>query len=69
MERHEEPPAEGVHQIRLLRGDGWGTGQHPTTRLCLDFLSRDGVICGGERVIDYGTGSGVLSIGKEEARL
>jgi ribosomal protein L11 methyltransferase len=54
------PPAE--HELRILPGEGWGTGQHPTTRLCLDFLSRGGVICGGERVIDYGCGSGILSI-------
>lgn len=54
------PPAQ--HELRILPGEGWGTGQHPTTRLCLDFLSRVGVICGGERIIDYGVGSGILSI-------
>lgn len=54
------PPAQ--HELRILPGEGWGTGQHPTTRLCLDFLSRDGVICGGERIVDYGVGSGILSI-------
>lgn len=57
-----EPPGQ---QIRILSGMGWGDGRHPTTRLCLEFLSMEGVICGGERVIDYGTGSGVLSIGEK----
>jgi hypothetical protein len=54
---------EGHMQIRILKGEGWGTGQHPTTRLCLDFLGMDGVVTTGCRVIDYGSGSGVLSIG------
>lgn len=52
-----------LHELRILPGEGWGDGQHPTTRLCLDFLSQEGVICGAERVIDYGCGSGILSIG------
>ena len=47
--------------IRLLVGrNGWGTGVHPTTRLCLEWLHD--TIQGGERVLDYGTGSGILSI-------
>ncbi len=58
----ESLPPQAEHELRILPGEGWGTGQHPTTRLCLDFLSRDGVMCGGERVIDYGCGSGILSI-------
>ncbi len=56
------PPPPPQHQIRILPGEGWGDGQHPTTRLCLEFLSQEGIICGGERVIDYGCGSGILSI-------
>jgi ribosomal protein L11 methyltransferase len=64
---HDPPPPsaqpqEQQQQLCILPGEGWGTGQHPTTRLCLDFLSQEGVICGGERVIDYGCGSGILSI-------
>jgi ribosomal protein L11 methylase PrmA len=35
-------------------------GEHPTTKLCLLFLRE--VIKGGERVLDYGTGTGVLGI-------
>lgn len=64
---HDPPPLsaqpqEQQQQLCILPGEGWGTGQHPTTRLCLDFLTQEGVICGGERVIDYGCGSGILSI-------
>jgi ribosomal protein L11 methyltransferase len=47
--------------IRLLVGrNGWGTGVHPTTRLCLEWLRS--VIQGGEVLLDYGTGSGILSV-------
>ncbi|KAM3573162.1 hypothetical protein VYU27_004838 [Nannochloropsis oceanica] len=64
---HDPPPLsakpeEQQQQLCILPGEGWGDGSHPSTHLCLDFLSQEGVICGGERVIDYGTGSGILSI-------
>lgn len=39
---------------------GWGNGAHPTTRLCLDFLSN--AVREGDIVLDYGSGSGILSI-------
>lgn len=50
--------------VRLLAcNNGWGTGVHPTTRLCLEWLLRSDVLRGeGERVLDYGCGSGILSI-------
>ena len=52
-----------LHPIRLLLGrNGWGTGVHPTTRLCLEWLCREDVLQGGEVLLDYGCGSGVLSI-------
>jgi ribosomal protein L11 methyltransferase len=38
----------------------FGTGSHPTTRLCLQWL--DAHIKGGETVLDYGCGSGILAI-------
>ncbi|KAM0839394.1 hypothetical protein ACQ4PT_060331 [Festuca glaucescens] len=46
--------------IIINPGLPFGTGEHPTTKLCLLFLKE--VIKGGERVLDYGTGTGVLSI-------
>jgi ribosomal protein L11 methyltransferase len=41
-------------------GLAFGTGSHPTTRLCLQWLEQ--TIRGGERVLDYGCGSGILAI-------
>ncbi len=46
--------------IALDPGLAFGTGSHPTTRLCLRWLDRN--LQGGERVLDYGCGSGILSI-------
>lgn len=46
--------------IRLDPGLAFGTGTHPTTRLCLKWL--DAKLKGGETVIDYGCGSGILAI-------
>lgn len=46
--------------IFLNPGLAFGTGEHPTTKLCLLFLHR--LIKGGEHFLDYGTGSGVLAI-------
>jgi ribosomal protein L11 methyltransferase len=56
---HEAPADAGVH-VRIDPGLAFGTGSHPTTRLVLDFLDRE--IRGGERVLDYGCGSGILGI-------
>lgn len=44
----------------LEPGVAFGTGDHPTTRLCLAWVKS--VVKGGERVMDYGIGSGILSI-------
>lgn len=46
--------------IILDPGLAFGTGSHPTTRLCLRWL--DAHIKGGENVLDYGCGSGILTI-------
>jgi len=57
-----EPPADDAEAIvvRLDPGLAFGTGTHPTTALCLEWLdARD---LGGKNVIDYGCGSGVLAI-------
>ncbi len=54
-----QPPRERV-AVRIDPGLAFGTGSHPTTQLVLNFL--DKVIWGGERVLDYGCGSGVLAL-------
>jgi ribosomal protein L11 methyltransferase len=46
--------------IRLDPGMAFGTGQHPTTRMCLLALERH--VLAGSRLLDLGTGSGILSI-------
>ncbi|MBI5909760.1 MAG: 50S ribosomal protein L11 methyltransferase [Betaproteobacteria bacterium] len=46
--------------IVLDPGLAFGTGSHPTTRLCLRWL--DNNLQGGESVLDYGCGSGILAI-------
>jgi ribosomal protein L11 methyltransferase len=53
------PDPEAVN-IVLDPGLAFGTGSHPSTRLCLQWLER--TIRGGERVLDYGCGSGILAI-------
>ncbi|MCM3761524.1 50S ribosomal protein L11 methyltransferase [Alkalihalobacillus oceani] len=53
-------PQDGETIIELDPGMAFGTGTHPTTVLCIQALDR--TIKGGERVVDVGTGSGVLSI-------
>lgn len=46
--------------IRLDPGLAFGTGQHPTTRMCLELLAE--VVTEGVRLLDVGCGSGILSI-------
>jgi len=50
------------HAVNIVLDPGlaFGTGSHPTTRLCLRWL--DDNLKGGESVLDYGCGSGILAI-------
>jgi ribosomal protein L11 methyltransferase len=64
-----EPPAQARVVIRLDPGLAFGTGTHPTTRMCLRWIAQQdcsarsaGKDCLG-RVLDYGCGSGILAIG------
>ncbi len=54
------PPEPAAVNILLDPGLAFGTGTHPTTRLCLEWL--DGLELDGCSVIDYGAGSGILAI-------
>ncbi len=58
-----EPPAAATHLIRLDPGMAFGTGTHPTTRMCLGWIAAHEVDIRGQRVLDYGCGSGILAIG------
>ncbi len=50
----------GTAVLRLDPGLAFGTGTHPTTALCLQWL--DGRDLGGSTLVDYGCGSGILGI-------
>jgi ribosomal protein L11 methyltransferase len=54
------PPEAGAINLVLDPGLAFGTGSHATTRLCLRWLENR--IAGGETVLDYGCGSGILAI-------
>jgi ribosomal protein L11 methyltransferase len=56
-----EPPAAARQVIRLDPGLAFGTGTHPTTRMCLRWIASHAPQ--GQRVLDYGCGSGILAIG------
>jgi ribosomal protein L11 methyltransferase len=55
-----EAPEPGAINIVLDPGAAFGTGSHPTTRLCLAWLERN--VATGDTVLDYGCGSGILAI-------
>ncbi len=57
-----EPPAQATRVIRLDPGLAFGTGTHPTTRMCLRWIARQDA-SRLARVLDYGCGSGILAIG------
>jgi ribosomal protein L11 methyltransferase len=58
-----EPPAAAERVIRLDPGLAFGTGTHPTTRMCLRWIAAHEAVLQGARVLDYGCGSGILAIG------
>jgi ribosomal protein L11 methyltransferase len=55
----QAPEPDAINLV-LDPGIAFGTGAHPSTRLCLQWLERS--IAGGETVLDYGCGSGILTI-------
>jgi ribosomal protein L11 methyltransferase len=57
---HEQVTEADAVIVRMDPGLAFGTGTHPTTALCLEWLDR--YVMGNERVIDYGCGSGVLAV-------
>ena len=57
---HREPEPGWTTVIRLDPGLAFGSGTHPTTALCLEWI--DGQDLNGKVVIDYGCGSGILAI-------
>ncbi len=60
-----EAPAEALKVIRLDPGMAFGTGTHPTTRMCLRWIANQTAerAAHWSRVLDYGCGSGILAIG------
>lgn len=56
------PPAQATHCIRLDPGLAFGTGTHPTTRMCLQWIAQNRGVEKLGRVLDYGCGSGILAI-------
>jgi ribosomal protein L11 methyltransferase len=55
-----EPPQPGDVNVALDPGAAFGTGSHPTTRMCLAWLEEN--VRAGDSVLDYGCGSGILAI-------
>lgn len=57
-------PGDGPRLIRMVPGAGWGTGAHETTQLCLQAITHFAPRGGAPwRMLDFGAGSGILSIG------
>ncbi|WP_455284015.1 50S ribosomal protein L11 methyltransferase [Cupriavidus necator] len=56
---HDAPEPDAV-VLELDPGLAFGTGSHPTTRLCMQWLEQN--LTPGETVLDYGCGSGILAI-------
>ncbi len=56
-------PARGI-SVRITPGQAFGTGTHPTTRLCLQLMLRHGQQA--EQVLDFGAGTGLLALAAEK---
>ena len=59
-----EPPEPDAIIVRLDPGVAFGTGSHPTTRLCLNWLDEN--LRAEDDVLDYGCGTGILAIGAKK---
>jgi ribosomal protein L11 methyltransferase len=57
---HEQVEDPNAVVVKMDPGLAFGTGTHPTTALCLEWLDRG--LVAGARLIDYGCGSGVLAV-------
>ena len=58
-----QAPAQAQTVMTLDPGLAFGTGTHPTTRMCLQWVAEHPADIAGQRVLDYGCGSGILAIG------
>jgi ribosomal protein L11 methyltransferase len=58
---HYQPPEPNAVNISLDPGLAFGTGTHPTTAMCLQWIDQQAPLT-KDRVLDYGTGSGILAI-------
>lgn len=56
------PPEPDAVNLILDPGLAFGTGSHPTTALCLEWLDEHAAALAGRRVLDFGCGSGILAI-------
>lgn len=61
---HEAPNSDAINII-LDPGLAFGTGSHPTTHLCLEWLAQQTNL---NQVLDYGCGSGILAIAAKKTR-
>jgi ribosomal protein L11 methyltransferase len=58
----DAPASAGAAALRLVAGPGFGDGRHPTTQLCLQAIAALAPRDRPWRLLDFGSGSGVLSI-------
>jgi ribosomal protein L11 methyltransferase len=61
---HENIPTNTRHSLVLEGGAAFGTGDHPTTRLCCRWLEKNIKSTEKSTVLDYGCGSAILALGK-----